>query len=141
VLISTHFMCGIFVCARRLQGDPQTFDTTDSSFEKLCIGLRHANAARGPDAQRSHKVSFRVPTSDTGTINLEFFASELCLRGSRPVVQPHIRNGDILCWNGEIFEGLDMVPAENDGVKLFESSKDLKSPAQIRDLFSSVEGP
>ncbi|KAK0246021.1 asparagine synthase-domain-containing protein [Armillaria nabsnona] len=134
-------MCGIFVCARRLQGDPQTFDTTNSSFEKLCIGLRHANAARGPDAQRSHKVSFRASTSDAGTVSLEFFASELCLRGSRPVVQPHIRNGDILCWNGEIFEGLDMVPAENDGVKLFESSKDLKSPAQIRDLFSSVEGP
>ncbi|KAK0473189.1 asparagine synthase-domain-containing protein [Armillaria novae-zelandiae] len=134
-------MCGIFVCARRIQGDPQTFKTTDSSFEELCIGLKHANTSRGPDAQRSHKVSFGTPTSDASTLNLEFFASELCLRGSLPVVQPHIRNGDILCWNGEIFEGLDMGPVENDGVRLFESSKDLKSPAQIRDLFSSVEGP
>ncbi|KAK0505900.1 asparagine synthase-domain-containing protein [Armillaria luteobubalina] len=131
-------MCGIFVCAR-LQGDPQTLDIIDSSFEKLCIGLRHANAARGPDAQRSHKVSFRAPTSDASTINLDFFASELCLRGSRPVVQPHIRNGDILCWNGEVHLTLIMDPVENDGVRLFESTKDLKSPTQIRDLFSSKE--
>ncbi|KAK0465353.1 asparagine synthase-domain-containing protein [Desarmillaria tabescens] len=134
-------MCGIFVCAQRFQVDLQTIDATDRSLEKLCIGLRHANAARGPDAQRSHKVSFKDQTSDDSILHLEFFASELCLRGSHPVVQPHIRNGDVLCWNGEIFEGLDMAPAENDGVKLFESSKGLKTPAQIRDLFSSVEGP
>ncbi|KAK0208534.1 asparagine synthase-domain-containing protein [Desarmillaria ectypa] len=134
-------MCGIFVCVRRLQVNPQSIDATDSYLEKLCIGLRHANAARGPDAQRSHKVSFKDRTSDASMLHLEFFASELCLRGSHPVVQPHIRNGDILCWNGEIFEGLDMAPAENDGVKLFESSKGLKTPVQIRDLFSSIEGP
>ncbi|KAG7450298.1 uncharacterized protein BT62DRAFT_962118 [Guyanagaster necrorhizus] len=134
-------MCGIFFCVRQFQVNPPAIDTIDSYHEKLCIALRHANAARGPDAQRSHKVSFKDQSSDVGMLHLEFFASELCLRGSQPVVQPHIRNGDIFCWNGEIFEGLDMDAAENDGVKLFESSRGLKTPAQIRDLFSSVEGP
>jgi hypothetical protein len=33
---------------------------------------------------------------------LDFFASELRLRGDNPVVQPHVHNGDIFCWNGEV---------------------------------------
>jgi hypothetical protein len=37
------------------------------------------------------------------TIHLDFFASELCLRGDAPVAQPHVsENGDVLCWNGEV---------------------------------------
>lgn len=34
-------------------------------------------------------------------LDLEFYASELRLRGEFPVVQPHIRGENILCWNGE----------------------------------------
>jgi len=33
---------------------------------------------------------------------VEFFASELRLRGDRPIVQPHVGNGNVLCWNGEV---------------------------------------
>lgn len=63
----------------------------------------------GPDAQNTHSVilaSINGPTSDNGNtreLKLEFFASELRLRGDEPVVQPH-RNerGDVFCWNGEV---------------------------------------
>lgn len=33
---------------------------------------------------------------------LEFYASELRLRGDAPIVQPHVEGGDVLCWNGEV---------------------------------------
>lgn len=33
---------------------------------------------------------------------LNFFASELCLRGDSEVVQPHVKDQNILCWNGEV---------------------------------------
>jgi hypothetical protein len=33
---------------------------------------------------------------------LDFFASELRLRGDAPVIQPHEKQGDVLCWNGEV---------------------------------------
>jgi hypothetical protein len=33
---------------------------------------------------------------------LDFFASELRLRGNEEVVQPHEHAGDIFCWNGEV---------------------------------------
>jgi hypothetical protein len=34
---------------------------------------------------------------------LEFFASELRLRGQALIVQPHVMDGDVLCWNGEVY--------------------------------------
>ncbi|KAG6845952.1 hypothetical protein H0H87_011000 [Tephrocybe sp. NHM501043] len=74
-------------------------------------------------------------------IALEFYASELRLRGDDPVEQPHQRGGNVLCWNGEIFDGMDISARENDGSRLFDKLQTLQSEDDIRDLFGSIEGP
>ncbi len=33
---------------------------------------------------------------------VDFYASELRLRGDAEVVQPHVKDQNILCWNGEV---------------------------------------
>ena len=73
----------------------------------------------GPDAQNSLTLLFPFDSlthtpcstssdisSDTGAksrqVNITFYASELRLRGSSFIVQPHLKNGNVLCWNGEV---------------------------------------
>ncbi|KAF8078403.1 asparagine synthase-domain-containing protein [Lyophyllum atratum] len=131
-------MCGIFFSVRSNDADCGE----SGKFQDLNQKLQAANAARGPDAQGFYKVS--IPPSaecGSGNLSLEFYASELRLRGEGHVVQPHRSGGDVLCWNGEIFDGMDISPQENDGVKLFEKLRRLDTMEQIRDLFASIEGP
>ncbi|KAL1667660.1 asparagine synthase-domain-containing protein [Schizophyllum commune] len=121
-------MCGIcFVLRGNETGE-------DGDLRMLYPLLEQANAARGPDAQRTRKV--RAEHSD-----LTFYSSELRLRGDAPVVQPHEGEGNILCWNGEIFNGLNMSATENDGVKLSEALGSLTSAEEVAALFSTLEGP
>ena len=60
----------------------------------------------GPDAQKTYRMSLTsLPEAKDAApriLDLEFYASELRLRGQFPVVQPHIQGGNILCWNGEV---------------------------------------
>ncbi|KAF5382945.1 hypothetical protein D9757_006339 [Collybiopsis confluens] len=93
-------MCGIFA---RVGSPPELVNQK----------LRGANAARGPDACKSCSFSL-------AQLELELFSSELRLRGTHPVVQPHERDGNILCWNGEVFAGLNILRDENDGIQLFD---------------------
>ncbi|EGO25517.1 hypothetical protein SERLADRAFT_368911 [Serpula lacrymans var. lacrymans S7.9] len=69
------------------------------------------------------------------------FASELRLRGQVPIVQPHQADGNILCWNGEVFEGMDIHSRENDGVRLFKAMCLLEAPSDIPSLLGRIEGP
>ncbi|CAA7266634.1 unnamed protein product [Cyclocybe aegerita] len=141
-------MCGIFVSARVV---PSVDVKEEEIFSTLSRELRHVNAARGPDAQRNHVLSFVCPgsnppgskpdQSDAATLKADFYASELRLRGDSPIVQPHVKGENALCWNGEIFDGLDISPHENDGVKLFDLLCPLETAEQIRDLMSGIEGP
>ena len=75
----------------------------------------------GPDAQNSHTLLFpfdsltpcstRSNPSDISNdtdahaaerqVSITFYASELRLRGASDIVQPHLKNGNVLCWNGE----------------------------------------
>ncbi len=56
----------------------------------------------GPDAQRRHQTTLKSDCD--ATVHLDFFASELCLRGDAPIAQPHLsESGDVLCWNGEVW--------------------------------------
>ncbi|KDQ63848.1 hypothetical protein JAAARDRAFT_203227 [Jaapia argillacea MUCL 33604] len=75
--------------------------------------------------------------------HLVFFASELRLRGDKPIVQPHTvtPEGDVLCWNGEIFEGLDISAQENDGVKLLSSLQQTRTTEEVCDVLGGIEGP
>ncbi|KAF8140062.1 asparagine synthase-domain-containing protein [Boletus edulis] len=70
-----------------------------------------------------------------GRCILEFYASELRLRGNIPIVQPHTESGDVLCWNGEI------DPADNDGQKVFERFQRASEPRSISEIIGNIEGP
>ncbi|KAL1682000.1 asparagine synthase-domain-containing protein [Schizophyllum commune] len=121
-------MCGIcFVLRRNSTGE-------NGDLNKLYSLLEQANAARGPDAQRTREVR-------ADHIDLTFYSSELRLRGDAPVVQPHEGEGNILCWNGEVFDGLNMTATENDGVELFKSLGSLTTAEEVAALFSTLEGP
>jgi len=115
-------MCGIFVsaiCSKNSEGG------ADSAFQHICSKLRNVNALRGtfgsgsfiihqnfefflgPDAQTSCWLKSSIekqsgPLYSDVHLHLELHASELRLRGNSPVVQPHMKDGNILCWNGEV---------------------------------------
>ncbi|TFK57417.1 hypothetical protein OE88DRAFT_130909 [Heliocybe sulcata] len=131
-------MCGILFSARTyISGNPE-----DDSLKELLLKLQTANARRGPDAQQS--IEF-VESSKDGNerLALRFYSSELRLRGDEPVVQPHYagHGSDILCFNGEIFDGVDIKPHENDGRKFYELLQACQSSEEIRDCIGGIEGP
>ncbi|KAJ7169626.1 asparagine synthase-domain-containing protein [Mycena filopes] len=124
-------MCGVFLCARYTQNE-------SSSLLDLCGRLKRVNAARGPDSQDTRRVTL---TGSDNAIVLDLFASELRLRGVNPIVQPHEEDGNVFCWNGEIFGGMDIALEENDGVKLFRDLTGLSTVDEVATLFGSIEGP
>jgi asparagine synthetase B (glutamine-hydrolysing) len=123
-------MCGIF-CSLRTTYKQENISADEDAFRIISDKLKRANAARGgripnpttrsafepwklmyshdvgPDAR--HATSIGFPTRSTACSSseiptghiLEFYASELRLRGVAPIVQPHMGSGDVLCWNGE----------------------------------------
>ncbi|TFY70699.1 hypothetical protein EVG20_g2309 [Dentipellis fragilis] len=151
-------MCGIVLSARWTANNAETTSQEDLSFQDLQNALLRANTSRGPDAQQVRRITLEEQLQK---LHVDFFASELRLRGDAPVVQPHVdeEKGDILCWNGEIFKGLDVgffsnassglswtdvlqVNAhENDGVKLFSSITQCESADDIVQFFGQMEGP
>ncbi|KAI6005188.1 asparagine synthase-domain-containing protein [Pisolithus orientalis] len=136
-------MCGIY-CSIAATGHHVDAEV----FQALSQPLKSANGARGPDAQTSY--TFRLPAlrrnpsegQARGTeLQIEFFASELLLRGHTAVVQPHQKEGDVFCWNGEVFEGLDIGPEENDGAKLFARLRLDCTVDSVPGLLGNIEGP
>ncbi|KAI8074573.1 asparagine synthase-domain-containing protein [Gongronella butleri] len=94
-------MCGILF--RLLRSDaPETHDD-------LWTTLKQLNTKRGPDAQSERAIQ-------VDDWSLVFFSSVLHLRGPTTVAQPlqNTETGDILCWNGEVFAGLDVPMGQND---------------------------
>lgn len=57
------------------------------------------------------------------------------------VTQPHSKNGAALCWNGEVFDGLEVLGDENDGAKLFQELCAVKSDEGLVEVLGSLEGP
>ncbi|KAG0709079.1 asparagine synthase-domain-containing protein [Suillus ampliporus] len=141
-------MCGI-ICSLRAEccaTDSIHNEPTgpDNAFRELFETLKVANGARGPDAQESHRVrvqgtcqcdSGEASPNKTRDLDLEFFASELRLRGDAPIVQPHQQDGDVFCWNGEVNAD------ENDGAKLFQSIRSLSAMDDLPLLLGKIEGP
>jgi asparagine synthetase B (glutamine-hydrolysing) len=119
-------MCGIFLSACI---SPSEID--GPGFDSLSLLLQQVNAARGPDAQGSHTLSLRAASQPHSiafdcditpsttrdetphSLNIAFYGSELRLRGDYPILQPHLRDGNILCWNGEIFEGMEVSTTDS----------------------------
>ncbi|KAF9243921.1 asparagine synthase-domain-containing protein [Melanogaster broomeanus] len=110
---------------------------------RLSDKLKQANAARGMPISHTFEPKSEAcnPAEDAKDLILELYASELRLRGDAPIVQPHVQGGDVLCWNGEVFEGLDIGSTENDGVKIFERFRSARTPRSIQELLGNIEGP
>ena len=95
-------------------------------------------AARGPDSLQTHRI--QLPASDSQpSLELTFTSSVLHLRGNEVTVQPLISEaGDILCWNGEVWDGLEIGEDENDGVKLLAA---LTAGNPVWKVMEGIEGP
>ncbi|KAF7721701.1 hypothetical protein EC973_004290 [Apophysomyces ossiformis] len=100
--------------------------------------LEALNTKRGPDSQKLQRISI-------DSITLDFFSTVLHLRGPHVVSQPihSKKTGDILCWNGEIFGGLDIHLDQNDTEWLMDRLTQVSSHSTkaLLDIFSQIEGP
>ncbi|KAI7885743.1 hypothetical protein K492DRAFT_203752 [Lichtheimia hyalospora FSU 10163] len=105
----------------------------DSTVWQSLIDL---NTKRGPDSQTTRETN----VGQDQNLVAQFFSSVLHLRGRSNVVQPleSKSTGDILCWNGEVFDGLSMSTEENDTQVLFGQLEDTQD---ILKVISRVEGP
>jgi len=93
-------------------------------------------ASRGPDSLQTHKIAVRT---DRGSVSLTFMSSVLHLRGLEITVQPLISAAsDVLCWNGELWNGLVIKDDENDGLKLLEA---LSGTSEVWKVIERIEGP
>ena len=70
-------------------------------FLWMALSDLKSGTCTGPDVQRDHQITLK--SNREATVYLDFFASELRLRGNAPVAQPHTHEcGNVLCWNGEV---------------------------------------
>ncbi|KWU45883.1 hypothetical protein RHOSPDRAFT_15885, partial [Rhodotorula sp. JG-1b] len=93
----------------------------------------------GPDA--SNTLSLRLSTDNGTDLELHFFGSVLHMRGDKVTPQPLVSSaGDILLWNGEIFDGVEVGEHENDSIKLMERIQQF-GPERFLEAIGPVEGP
>ncbi|KAG4304448.1 hypothetical protein PORY_002158 [Pneumocystis oryctolagi] len=117
-------MCGIFLKITPLQSENQ-----DDNKENIDL----VNF-RGPDG-------FKTIDIELNHVKLKMCCSVLNLRGNRDIVLQPIENdyGDVLFWNGEVWDGLEMAFFDNDTVQLMKA---LSSPfTNIFDVMSHIYGP
>ncbi|KAJ2061406.1 hypothetical protein GGI17_003087 [Coemansia sp. S146] len=131
-------MCGIQILIERAETEAR-----DAAYASIWTNLTQTNSRRGPDAH--DEICATLPNGEA-QINLKFGAHVLHLRGSHTQKQPMVdsETGDIFCWNGEIFDGLDVGCSDNDGALLFDLILKTKAddPAEfIIRAFSKIEGP
>ncbi|KAJ2960335.1 hypothetical protein NQZ79_g4310 [Umbelopsis isabellina] len=145
-------MCGIaFVL-----GNKRDTDHTQIWSELCALNTKRGeNANRNrPDATNSHVLSFSNPTGHNeesaveNTVRMEFFGAVLHLRGVHVVQQPLVdKRQDVLCWNGEIFGGIDVAADENDTQMLMRELEQINeieddwSDSQVLDVLQRIEGP
>lgn len=90
-------------------------------------------ACRGPDALATYSAA------SCGN-QLKFTSSVLHLRGTNIVPQPFIDSaGNVLCWNGEAWAGLDMTEKDNDTEALANALR--QRPDQVPIILESIRGP
>ena len=95
-------------------------------------------AARGPDSLQTLRI--QIPSSESRTVlEVTFVSSVLHLRGDDVTVQPLVSvAGDVLCWNGEVWDGLEIGEDENDGVKLLAA---LTTQKPVWKVIRGIRGP
>lgn len=102
-------MCGIQFCLSRSSDRPAIWDDLakhnvkrgrSTSMAIFRCSLTEAESL-GPDSQNIHQIQ----VNDTF---MTFYSTVLHLRGRNNVAQPVCTPGWVLCWNGEIFDGLEV---------------------------------
>ncbi|GAA5808404.1 hypothetical protein MFLAVUS_001795 [Mucor flavus] len=98
--------------------------------------LQELNTRRGPDAQHLKQVN-------NDQLTLQFFSTVLHLRGPEVVPQPRFNpdTGNVLCWNGEIFGGIQVACGQNDTEVLMEQLEKADSDIELLSLLTTIEGP
>ena len=114
-------MCGILVFIGR--NNPETV-----VWNHLIRAIRN----RGPDYQ--HQLVFDLENHR----KLILASSVLYIRQQTP--QPLIGKG-ILLWNGEIFGGIQIQEAQNDGQVLLDGLDATKTSIELLKLISKIKGP
>lgn len=118
-------MCGI-CCVVSLSSSQCTLH--EHIYERL--------RRRGPD--HSQDVIKSVSNPEYCCL---FSAHVLHMRGSltpQPLQDDH---GNLLLWNGEVFDGLTVRPEENDTKVLLDHLSVCRSPSDISSILSQVKGP
>lgn len=75
---------------------------------------------------------------------ISFVASVLFIRGKGTKQPLQDENGNILLWNGEIFNGIHIDPEENDTeilLKMLTSCNSCINENHISNIMSKIEGP
>ncbi|XP_061697469.1 asparagine synthetase domain-containing protein 1 [Syngnathoides biaculeatus] len=118
-------MCGIF-CFVSPASSPFTWD--NPVYEHL--------KRRGPDFSRD-----LIVLGSDSTYRCLFSAHVLHMRGL-PTPQPlQDLAGNILLWNGEVFGGLEVLPAENDTRVVLRCLSSCSDPSDILSVLSAIRGP
>ncbi|EIW67931.1 hypothetical protein TREMEDRAFT_72060 [Tremella mesenterica DSM 1558] len=123
-------MCGLTL-SLRFVGDP---DHTPPHSE--IDSLITTNSRRGPDSSAIFRKVFT--TCEGCHVELVLAASVLGLRGDGITSQPIISERGVLGWNGQVFDGLQVNPGENDTRKIFDKLEGGENPWDILD---KIEGP
>ena len=119
-------MCGIYFSAKNQ--DCKCFSNNDCE-EKILELLQR----RGPNDSKFHTLQWKQ-------WSVVFHGTLLWLRGSSPQVQPFIENGNILLYNGDLFNAY--VPPEiSDTEYLSNLLSNAKSEQEVIDILARLEGP
>ncbi|KAF8980613.1 hypothetical protein BGZ46_003964 [Entomortierella lignicola] len=139
-------MCGILFSIRGHDAKPcQVYERTWSALQEL-------NTRRGPSAQDSHKVLIarnEAQGEDVVKSELDFYGAVLHMRGDTVTRQPHIsKSGNVLIWNGEIFDGIFVDHHQNDGQVLMDLLEAISDQEKVVDhaklfleIMAKIEGP
>ncbi|KAG0289524.1 hypothetical protein BGZ96_006954 [Linnemannia gamsii] len=145
-------MCGILFSIQDRNVEPT------ESFAHTWSTLQELNSRRGPSAQNSHNVALNHPSTDnldpaswSNNIDMTFYGAVLHLRGDNVTRQPHVSSkGNVLLWNGEIFDGIAVDHHENDGRVLMDQLEAISTRChgthedhrqEFLNLMAKIEGP
>ncbi|BGP18654.1 hypothetical protein JCM10213v2_006720 [Rhodosporidiobolus nylandii] len=136
----SHHALGLEEATSELQCGALPNGEEPDEFLEVWAGLVEGVKGRGPDAHNT--ITKHLHTSSKSShFELRFHASILHMRGDDVTVQPFTAdNGDVLLWNGEVFDGLEVDSHENDGKKLFDRIQ-LCGPSSFSAAIRDVEGP
>ncbi|CBJ28319.1 conserved unknown protein [Ectocarpus siliculosus] len=118
-------MCGIgFLLGA---GPPE-----QSELESYIGALRR----RGPDADKQTTIDLE------GGWTLHLMAAVLHLRGEELCAQPaEDAHGNVLLWNGEVFDGLDIGPGESDTAAVLRTLSGTCNHQEVAAALGGISGP